>query len=448
MEMQSSFIHTSMPKSSPIYIIVGIIGTIIFLTFSAAAQAPVKVTVDAGKQFVIRPDKAVNRSREQFDSVPGGIAVGSINSNGQLVIEGLAPGNARIVFSGTLRAIDIAAPNELAVPFKAIYDVTVLPRNDVDFKVRPLSISKGGEKPFSIGYLMSPGQEFYERNAENVKWRNLRYTRGDDSVATGNRTVDGNEIKLILKGISNGRTSLTLRGERKVGNTWRPVERRLDIKVGTGVKPRDNAADNANNNAAEEFNGEESKPAAEADAEANDAVIEAMARRLEQLQVTGSKADLEQFVDYLKQEIKKEIERRPTRRNRLARLEMMFEQASNELRTAKESEKTEDKKSSYDGIWRLFVNGQRQPGEYRFIESPGLPLLTSGSRPWLLVFGLKSERRRLELPASARDELGFARRFKELRGDARTGRLEFWLTADEFTQDFKKSDYELVRDNP
>lgn len=351
MEMQSSFIHISMPKSSPLYIIIGIIGTIIFLAFSIAAQAPVKVTVEAGKQSVIRPNKAVNRSPEQFDSVPGGIAVGSINSDSQLVIEGLTEGTARIVFNGTLRAIDIAAPNEMAVSFKAIYDVTVLPRKDLDFKVRPLSISKGRSTPYTIGYLMSPGPEFYDLNAEGEKWRNLRYEGGDDGVATGKRAVKGNELKIIIKGISDGRTTLTLRGERKVGNTWRPVERKLNVKVGTGIKPRNNPADNAGANddaSADEFNGEESKPAAEADAEANDAVIEAMSRRLEQLQVSASKADLEQFVDYIKQEIKKEIERRPTRRYRLTQLEIMLENASEELRDFKE---TADQASPAAKIW-------------------------------------------------------------------------------------------------
>lgn len=105
------------------------------------------------------------------------------------------------------------------------------------------------------------------------------------------------------------------------------------------------------------------------------------------------------------------------------------------------------KTSAYAGKWRLETDGQKNPGEYTFDESPGVAVLRHDSKVWLLVLSLKSDPRTVTLPAEANDQLGFARRLIQLRGDATSGRLEFWLTPDLTVGEFKKTSHALVRED-
>lgn len=105
------------------------------------------------------------------------------------------------------------------------------------------------------------------------------------------------------------------------------------------------------------------------------------------------------------------------------------------------------KVSPFDGTWRLEVGGKQQQGEIKFAEDPGLITIQQDSKVWLLMFKSQTDRRTVIVPAVSNDHLGFARKFIQLRGDADSGRLEFFLTPDETTMDFKPTTYALVRED-
>lgn len=99
--------------------------------------------------------------------------------------------------------------------------------------------------------------------------------------------------------------------------------------------------------------------------------------------------------------------------------------------------------SMFAGKWVLFAKGQEQPWSYSFVESLGVTELRQEGKTWLLVFGIQSQTRNVVLPAAAVDHFRFTRRLIQLRGDAATGCLEFWLTPDLTTMNFEKTDLVL-----
>lgn len=105
------------------------------------------------------------------------------------------------------------------------------------------------------------------------------------------------------------------------------------------------------------------------------------------------------------------------------------------------------KDSPYTGIWRIEAEGKQQPGDYSFLEAPGVSEIRHDEKVWLLMLGSQIEKRTVVVPDSSKDHLGFRGRFIQLKGNADAGRLEFWLTPDQTTMDFQPTKYVLVRED-
>lgn len=207
---------------------------IIFGTaITGLGQNGTAVTVETGKAQKFRIDGIViNRGSLRYTITPPGLASINFDTNDTFIVKGLTPGRGSILITGTEDVVNPSGP-VVARAFTKTVAVTVLPLLKIDSLTRRIAVSKGSTKTFAVGYLMSPGQEFYNVNANGITWKNLVYQGGSSQVATGE--LDRRSLKFHVTGVNHGKTTLTLLGIRKVANTWQRVERKLVITVGTGI---------------------------------------------------------------------------------------------------------------------------------------------------------------------------------------------------------------------
>lgn len=206
----------------------------------ASAQPPREVSVEVGKRTTIGLRRAVNPTGVSVTTEPTNIARGWLDTNqNRFVIEGLNEGTTRLTFSGTYRAIYVGRELvERAVPFTEIINVRVLPGNrPADTRTIPISVSVGATRVYARHVLM--GVDFRNMNEQGVRWRNFRVEQGDQDIAVAADNAD--QLRVSINGRKNGRTRITLHGERMNNRVWQRVERVLDVRVGTGsaVTPRD-----------------------------------------------------------------------------------------------------------------------------------------------------------------------------------------------------------------
>lgn len=88
------------------------------------------------------------------------------------------------------------------------------------------------------------------------------------------------------------------------------------------------------------------------------------------------------------------------------------------------------KESPFEWKWRLESNGHKQAGEFVFVDSGPLLEIRRDSKLWWLTFKNSGVQRTALRPASSAEDLGYANRLVQLRGDPAGGRLELWATAD------------------
>ena len=219
------------------------------LTVFGLAQRTISLSIDAGKEKDFRLPIDLNRNSLRYTIEPQELASIRYDTNDTFWVKGETPGEGTITVRGTQNSID-AAGKAKELPFTRTVAIQVLPRRDIDSLTRPITVGKGprAAKVLTVGYIMSPGQDFANVNAEGISWRQLTFVGGDRSVAEGELFEERNVKKFRITGIRDGKTTLKLLGQRRVGNTWQSVERNLSITVGTGRPPK-SAVGDANDDA-------------------------------------------------------------------------------------------------------------------------------------------------------------------------------------------------------
>jgi hypothetical protein len=220
-------------EGTRLFVLVAIGLLLVFAVGDSHAQSPRDVSVEVGKTTTVRLRRAVNQNGVSVVTEPNNIARGRLDADlNRFRIEGLAEGTTKMTFTGTYRAIYVGRQLiERAVPFTEIINVRVLPgTRPVDSRTIPIQVSVGRHKDYAYSSLLGP--EFRNTNEKGIRWRNVLLSKGNDSIAEG--IDDDGQMKLRIRGIRNGRTQMTLRGERMNARVWQPVLRTLDVRVGTG----------------------------------------------------------------------------------------------------------------------------------------------------------------------------------------------------------------------
>lgn len=148
-------------------------------------------------------------------------------ANEVFYVRGVSPGTTTVTFTGSYQRILAGNRRPQAVPFTRRARVRVLPaviRNDE--RTIAISVTRRLSRTYPVERLL--GAVFGHPNQEGVTWRNVRLAGGDDDIAR----ADLNRDRLTLTGVGSGRTTVTLRGERKVSGGWQPVIRYLNVSVG------------------------------------------------------------------------------------------------------------------------------------------------------------------------------------------------------------------------
>lgn len=417
------------------------------------------VKVDAGKEVEFRLPFAFNRQGLGVDVSPGGLATVGRNTDDEFVVTGQMSGDGLITVTGTRDGVDAAGRN-VRLPFRYLVPVRVLAPAAVDSKTRPISVGIGPASAVTldVGYIMQPGQEFYRLGERGITWQGPFLVGGDSSIARGSVFVKGDQYKLRITGIRNGKTTLRLLGERRAGAEWRQVERIIPVTVGTGRAQRP-----LNIPASEP---EPNVPKSDGTAEPavpglhdRDKVVKAIEEYYDSLQAqvlqdnySDEKAEtllksLEDIVALIDQELRDE-DADSMDLSRRARLEKVKNSAKVEIEQLKNRlKKKTDTENPLAGKWILLENGQ-ESGEVEFVENGSVVNITLNSQHWLSMRSGDRPVRILFVPIGVQVKLGFnGLQVIQLRGEAAEGRLEFWATRDLREPEFLKSPYTLVRED-
>ena len=155
--------------------------------------------------------------------------------------------------------------------------------------------------------------------------------------------------------------------------------------------------------------------------------------------------EMEAILAFAEAQIAKEIQNGEANGQRRARLEAIRKMAEADIQMLK-ARLGKPKPGTLAGTWRLLINGEQQPGTLTFDESGPTAALKKDSKLWLLILFPKSADRRVTVPADAKVRFAFGRQLIQLRGEAASGRLEFWATPDLVDPEFRKTKYALVRE--
>jgi hypothetical protein len=155
--------------------------------------------------------------------------------------------------------------------------------------------------------------------------------------------------------------------------------------------------------------------------------------------------EMESIFAFAEEQMLKEVPRSP----RWQRFKDVKDQAGRDIRALQErlNKSKPQPKATLDGKWRLLINDQQQPGEFTFEKSGPTTVLKKDSKLCMLVFGANLPTRSASIPAEAEVRLDFGRQLIQIRGEAASGRLEFWATPDLLSPEFQKTKYVLVREN-
>lgn len=155
--------------------------------------------------------------------------------------------------------------------------------------------------------------------------------------------------------------------------------------------------------------------------------------------------EMEGILAFAEAQIAKEIQNGEANGERRARLDAIKKMAEADILMLK-ARLGKPKTGTLAGTWRLLINGEPQPGRLTFDESGPTAALKKDSKLWLLILFPKSADRRVTVPAEAQIRFAFGRQLVQLRGEAASGRLEFWATQDLVDPELRKTKYALVRE--
>lgn len=204
----------------------------LLFTWVAASAFAQPRQVAVGRVECVAPKKQVKRYQV---SVPDGAAnVRAWFDTGQnrLCFEGLQPGDARVVMTGTFRKIIVgSALREEEQPFSHGVSVRVLGlRAEVNEIPVAYALVTGQVRRAQLSVFL--GAAFSTEAERGLKWRHVEVASSGEAAlvrVTADR-VTGRQM-LEVRGAQPGRVVLTLRGERAVNGAWQRVERTLKVEV-------------------------------------------------------------------------------------------------------------------------------------------------------------------------------------------------------------------------
>lgn len=322
----STLIYSPAIRRAGILLTAVVSGLALGAASSISAQQPAKITVEVGRTKSNSVKHPVDRKNLQIAVAAPAIAKAAYDPNtNRFNFEGLSAGRTRVTIIGTyLKAAPAGNANagggmtggvqpgqqQQAVRYRHIVVVTVVPRvPDPNADAFEAEVVRGKEKDIRIDAVLGP--EFLRPSDEGKRWRSLRFTFGDNSIA---RAELAGKSKVRITGVSPGRTMLRLEGERFKNNVWQTITRPIKVTVSDD-------------------------PTAQVQA---DPWIDGMQRRLQVLKsaaeqagtderkLSGSVRDLEGFVTPVTSSIANERVRQ-NREWRLARLENLRDEANNAL---------------------------------------------------------------------------------------------------------------------
>jgi hypothetical protein len=156
--------------------------------------------------------------------------------------------------------------------------------------------------------------------------------------------------------------------------------------------------------------------------------------------------ELEAIAAYAEEQMTKEVPRSA----RWQRLKKVMDLAQADIRALRERlKKTKPEANSLAGIWRFYIDGKVQPGEFRFgkLTETDLVDLTRDSKPWVTVVSPLSATRIVQLDIRAPVKAPFGDGQIQLRGDASSNRLEFWASQGWESVEYQITKYALVRED-
>lgn len=200
------------------------------LLLAGSALADTEVVV--GRVECVTPRKQVKRATVTVAEGGDKVRAWFDGNQNRFCVEGLAPGAARVVASGTFRRIIVgSALREEEQPFTHAIAVVVhglrpdVERIPVRYQVRPGEVRRSRLSVFL-------GAAFSRERDQNRRWRNVTVasSRPDDvEVAV---SVDRNGVlKLGIGGKQLGRALLTFEGDRAVNGSWQHVVRTMEVEV-------------------------------------------------------------------------------------------------------------------------------------------------------------------------------------------------------------------------
>lgn len=341
--------------------------------------------------------------------------------------------------------------------------VTFFPGTDVPRKQRVVTTSNGKTSILSTNYneygeQFASTEEFivgmisYAESEKDLNWQDKRFQGsrwrfplGDDGK------IAGEKVEEDYDSTTNGWVKRP---------TIKPAVAKQPNPTptgGTGLPPKPNALGDQNN-------GLETKPEAVAEpsgTEGKNKIVDSLERNYANAKKQVDRPDyddneavrllkeMESIAAFAEARIAKEKADDDSTGVRRQKLQNVKDRAEADVRMLKDRLKKSKSAASTSlaGKWRLLVNGQPESGEFTFVEfkETGLAELRKDSKLWVTIVAPDLSNRIVSLVKKSDAPFSIMQNF-ELRGEAASGRLEFWATPDHSTPEYQKTKYALVRE--
>ena len=226
-------------------------GLIFGMEQTLLAQGPGKppgkitVAVDETKTRVLK--RPANANFILRVSPAKGIANVTFNAaTGRISIRGLGEGVATITLTGTYRTAAnnggggiIGGVQGKAEPFRFDWDLTVEPKGSApvinpNAGKFPLQVDQGKNQVLGIEKILGP--EFADTRENGVSWRSVKLTTSRNPRIAQGELYDTDQLKLRVRGVGPGDTTLILEGELLKDDEWQLISRTIEVTV-TGGGP-------------------------------------------------------------------------------------------------------------------------------------------------------------------------------------------------------------------
>ncbi|MEQ1922551.1 MAG: LCCL domain-containing protein [Pyrinomonadaceae bacterium] len=219
----------------------------------AQPKPPGKITVAVDQTKTRLLKRPANANFILRVSPAKGIANVTFNATtGRISIRGLAEGVATITLTGTYRAAGNAGGGNggggmvggvqgKAESFRFDWDLTVEPKGsapvaDPNAGKFPVQVDQGKNQVLGIERIL--GQEFANTRENGVSWRRVKLTTSRNPRIAQGELFDTDQLKLRVRGVSAGDTTLVLEGETLKDDQWQLITRTIEVTVASaGADP-------------------------------------------------------------------------------------------------------------------------------------------------------------------------------------------------------------------